>query len=168
MGEEFCLDFETYLQLHRFSPKTREAYLRSVSGLSRFHGQPPDQLTTLQIQAYLRHCIQDLKLAWSSCNVLFCGLKCYYRKYLGWEEAAFSIPRRPRSKQLPMLLSPDEVKRILEAPANLKHRTLLATVYGKRQINPIFPSRTGGGMMSVKNLRRRHHVRRGYIQSRTD
>ena len=38
----------------------------------------------------------------------------------------------------------------------------------KRQINPIFPSRTGGGMMSVKNLRRRHHVRRGYIQSRTD
>ncbi|RTZ98070.1 MAG: hypothetical protein DSY90_05425, partial [Deltaproteobacteria bacterium] len=52
----------------------RKPYLRSVSGLSRFHGQPPDQLTTLQIQAYLRHCIQDLKLAWSSCNVLFCGL----------------------------------------------------------------------------------------------
>ncbi len=42
----------------------------------------------------------------------------------------FSIPPRPRSQKLPLLLSRDEVSRILQATNNLKHHALLAIVYG--------------------------------------
>ena len=48
---------------------------------------------------------------------------------LGRDETEFSIPPRTRSKKIPMLLSREEVSRILRALDNLKHRALLATVY---------------------------------------
>jgi site-specific recombinase XerD len=130
METRYGFNFEKYLHLQRFSPKTREAYLRAVSGLSEYQDKPAYKLTNPEIQEYLRYCIQDRQLAWSSCNIIFCGLKCYYDKYLGWDKSRFSIPPRPRSKQLPMILSREEVKRIIEAPTNFKHQTLLATVYG--------------------------------------
>jgi site-specific recombinase XerD len=130
MTRENQHSFEDHLDLQRVSPRTREAYLRSVSALTAFHKMPAAELTNHQIQDYLLYCIQEKKLAWASCNVLFCGLKKYYQEYLGRNEAEFSIPRRPRSKQLPMILSQQEVRAILGAHSNLKHRTLLHVVYG--------------------------------------
>ncbi len=122
--------FPNYLILKRFAPKTKEAYLRSVADISTFHNQPAEELTNDQIQEFLRYNIQEKQLSWSSCNVLFCGLVNYYRHFLGRSETEFTIPPRPRSKQLPMLLSREEVSRILTAKKNIKHRALLTTIYG--------------------------------------
>ena len=130
MARRYQCNFETYLSLQRVSLKTKESYLRAVSDLSNYHLDGPEKLTNNQIQEYLRYCIQEKQLAWSSCNVLFCGLKKYYQEFLGREESEFSIPPRPRSKQLPMLLSKQEVLNLLNATNNLKHKTLLTTVYG--------------------------------------
>ena len=121
--------FEDHLYLQRVAPKTREAYLRSVAGLSAFHDLPANQLSSNQIQDYLLYCIQEKQLAWSSCNVLFCGLKKYYREYLGRDGAEFTIPPRTRSKKIPMLLSRKEVGALLQSPVNLKHQALLTTIY---------------------------------------
>jgi len=123
------LTFHEYLILQRFSPKTRESYLRSVKTLSTFHQQPAETLSNGQIQDFLLYNIQDRQLTWSSCNVLFCGLKKFYQDYLGRGDSEFSIPPRPRVRQLPMLLSREEVARIINASGNIKHRALLTTVY---------------------------------------
>lgn len=130
MANKFHYDFTNYLYLQRVAPKTREAYLRAVADISAYHGQPAEQLDNEQIQEFLHYCIVEKQLCWSSCNVLFCALKKYYRDFLGRDESQFTIPPRPRDKKLPMLLSREEVKRIINAPDNLKHRTLLTTVYG--------------------------------------
>jgi site-specific recombinase XerD len=123
-------DFTSYLVLERVALKTRQAYLNAVAGLHAFHEQPPENLSNEQIQDYLIHCIQDRQLAWSSCNVLFCGLKKYYKGFLGRDESSFSIPPRTRSRKVPMLLSREEVLRLLQAPSSLKHRALLTVIYG--------------------------------------
>ena len=130
MTKGYHRSFCDYLSLIRVSEKTKEAYLHSVANLAAYHDLPAADLTNNQIQDYLLYSIQEKKLAWSSCNVLFCGLKKYYQNYLGRSDSEFSIPPRPRSKQLPMLLGKEEVLGILQAPANIKHRALLATVYG--------------------------------------
>ena len=122
--------FINYLYLQRVAPKTRLAYLQSVKGLSVYFQQQADQLTNDQIQEYLLYCIKEKKSAWSTCNVVFCGLKKFYHGFLGRDNTGFSIPPRPRAHQLPMLLSRDEVSRILKAPNNLKHQALLAIIYG--------------------------------------
>ena len=123
-------EFNKFLIIQRVAPKTKESYLRSVEDLSSFHSQPAAGLSNDQIQDFLLYNIQEKQLAWSSCNVLFCGLKKYYQQFLGRSEAEFTIPPRPRIKQLPMLLSRQEVDRILTAKSNIKHRALLTMVYG--------------------------------------
>lgn len=122
--------FRDYLTLQRFSPKTQESYLRSVQALSAFHNQPAESLSNEQIQDFLLYNIQDKQLTWSSCNVLFCALKKFYQGFLGRSDSEFSIPPRPRARQLPMLMSREEVERIITASCNIKHRALLTTVYG--------------------------------------
>ena len=118
------MTFSNYLCLQRLAPKTNQAYLLAVKGLTGYFQQPAERLTNDQIQEYLLYCIQEKKLAWSSCNVLFSGLKKFYHGFLGRDDTGFSIPPRPRSLQLPMLLSRDEVIRILQATNNLKHHAL--------------------------------------------
>ena len=130
MATKFHLRFTEYLTLQRVAPSTKESYLRAVAGLADYYSsRQPELLTNEQIQDYLLYNIQEKKLAWSSCNVLFCGLKKYYQNFLGRTITEFTIPPRTRSKKLPMLLNRKEISRILETTNNLKHRALLATVY---------------------------------------
>jgi len=99
MGKRFHGDFENFLILQRNVEKTRKSYLQAVASLEDFHKLPANVLNNDQIQDYLLYCIQEKELVWSSCNVLFCGLKKYYTGYLGRDDSKFSIPPRPRSRQ---------------------------------------------------------------------
>ncbi len=49
MARKYPHNFENHLYLQRVSPKTREAYLRSVAEISAFHQMPPAELTNDQI-----------------------------------------------------------------------------------------------------------------------
>jgi len=129
MSNELRTRFTNHLTVLRRSPKTKDAYLRAVTGLANYYQCPPDQLNNDQIQEYLRYIIEERKLAWSSCNVIVCGLVCFYRSFLKWHESRFTIPPRPRTKQLPMIMSVDEVRSLINAVTNLKHHALLKTVY---------------------------------------
>lgn len=129
MSSQLRVRFTDHLTVLRKAQKTKDAYLRAVRGLADYYRCSPDRLGNEQIQEYLRYLIEDRKLAWSSCNVVFSGLLCFYRGFLGWPETRFSLPPRPRIKQLPKILSVAEVKKIIDAASNLKHRALLKTVY---------------------------------------
>ncbi len=120
--------FERHLTLHRLSPKTNAAYMSAVKSLAVYHRQSPDKLTNEQIQDYLHYIIADRKLAWSSCNVQFSGIKRFYKNVLN-RNTKLCIPPRPQEKKIFMALSREEVDRILNACQNLKHYTLLLTVY---------------------------------------
>ena len=117
-----ALSFIDFLILQRVSPRTEESYLRAVKELGEYHKQSLATLSNEQIQDFLVYSIQEKKLAWSSCNVLFCGLKKIYQEYLGRSDSEFSIPPRTRCKKIPMLLSRQEVWQLLKAPTSLKHR----------------------------------------------
>ncbi|OPX37498.1 MAG: hypothetical protein B1H12_04750 [Desulfobacteraceae bacterium 4484_190.2] len=122
--------FNDHMILRGFSPKTKDAYIGAVAALAKYYHLSPDNLNNDQIQAYLLHLIKDRKLAWSSVNVAFSGLRCFYTQVLKWDETRFHIPSRPRQKKLPKLLSVEQVNDLLKAVPNIKHRTLLMTVYG--------------------------------------
>ena len=129
MSSTLRTQFINHLTLHRRSPKTKEAYISAVYGLARHYMTSPDKLSDKQIQDYLRYLIEKRKLAWSTCNVVFSGLICFYKNVLNRDKTVFSIPPRPRSKKIPMVLSVEEVQRLLNAAPNLKHRALLMITY---------------------------------------
>jgi integrase/recombinase XerD len=120
--------FERHLTLCRYSPNTNTVYIKAVESLAGYYRQSPDRLTDTQIQDYLHYLIVDRKLAWNTCNVYFSGIKCFYTSVLR-RRTNLSIPPRPRQKKIAVAISRDEVDQILSACKNLKHRTLLLTVY---------------------------------------
>lgn len=130
MSSPLRKQFTNYMTLRGFSSKTKEAYIGAVAGLAKYYHQSPDKLNNDQIQDYLLHLIKERELAWSSCNVVFSGLRCFYIHVLKWDETRFHIPSRPRNKQLPMLLSVNDVWRLIDCAKNPKHHVLLMTVYG--------------------------------------
>jgi site-specific recombinase XerD len=119
-----------HMTLRGLSPNTQEAYTNAVAGLAGYYHLSPDKLTNEQIQAYLIHLIKERELAWSSCNVVFSGLRCFYSQVLRWDETRFHIPPRPREKKLPRILSLEQIHRLFQVTTNIKHRALLMTVYG--------------------------------------
>jgi site-specific recombinase XerD len=117
------------LQLQRLATNTQLAYVRAVEGLAVHYDRSPDQISMVEMRAYLHHLLVDRALSWSTCNVAACGIGFFCWKVLGWDTSRIDLPPRTRPKTHPEVLSRQEVKRLLEAPGNPKHRALLMTAY---------------------------------------
>jgi site-specific recombinase XerD len=116
------------IRLRNFSPRTEQSYVSAMVGLTKYYRQPPDQLSQEQIRAYLLH-LKERGLSPSSRNVAISGMKFFYHQCLGWNEKQLFIPPRKRSWQLPEVLSPTEVERLLLAATKQRDRCLLMTAY---------------------------------------
>lgn len=122
--------FRGHMVLRGLSPKTIESYDHAMVDLVRGYGVSPDRLSNDQIQAHLQRLIEQRRAAWSTVNVYFSAFRCFYRQVLGWDQTRFHIPSRGRTHQRPMLLSHEELGRLMRAAGNPKHRALLMTTYG--------------------------------------
>ncbi len=110
--------------------RTREAYLAAITRLARFYHRPPDQLSPAEVQAYVVHMLREEHLAWSTCNIAVQAFRFLYHTTLGHPAPTFTIPGPKHRKTLPEILSPAEVRRVLEATVTRKQRAVLATTYG--------------------------------------
>jgi len=117
------------MKLRRFAPKTQEAYVSAVAGLSKFYNQSPDRINQDRILTYLLYLMEERKLAWSTCNIVVSGLRFFYTNVLGIDSTALIIPPRKREKRLPEILTGEELERLFIHAGTLKIRTLLMTTY---------------------------------------
>jgi site-specific recombinase XerD len=129
MSTDLRAQFLNYMTLQRFADHTKRTYVTGVKGLAKYYKQSPDTLSNEQIQDYLRYLLEDRKLTWGSVNAYLSGLVCFYRDFRKWDETQFQIPPRPRARKLPTVYSKQEVKRLLAASDNFKHRLLLETAF---------------------------------------
>jgi integrase len=129
MDKDLKTQFLNYMTLHRFSRYTQKNYILALKALTRFYNQPLDSLSEEQIQEYLLYLIEGKKLAWGTVNNHLCGLSCFFKNVLKWDETRLKIPPRPRIKKLPSILSEEEVMRLFDVTTNLKHKVFLKTVY---------------------------------------
>ncbi len=118
------------MNLYGFSEHTIKGYLTGVKGLARFYRESPDQLTDEQVRSYFRYLLTERKLAWSSCKQYLSGITYFYKHICNREvDDRFGLPPQPRGSRLPVVLSMEEVVRLLSCVENLKHRVLLKTMY---------------------------------------
>jgi integrase/recombinase XerD len=117
------------LQLRNSSEETIATYLGCVERFARYYGQSPEQLNAEQVRAYLLHLLNERKLSWPAIHVARAVLRFLYVRVLKqrWFDDEIQCPKRPF--QLPDVLSAEEITRILDHTRNLKHWTMLATLY---------------------------------------
>jgi integrase/recombinase XerD len=117
------------LRLRNYSELTIRSYIESVADFARYFNQSPEHLGPEQIRDYKLHLINEPKLAWPTPQILNAALKFLYTRTSkqNWFVQEVAKPKVPR--KLPTVLSREEVTALLDATPNLKHRTLLATLY---------------------------------------
>jgi site-specific recombinase XerD len=118
------------LLVRGMAERTRETYLAAVTRLARHYHRSPDQLSPDEVQAYLVHMLREEHLAWSTCSIAVHAFRFLYHTTLGRPAATFTIPGPKHHQTLPEILSPAEVRRVIEATVTRKQRALLATTYG--------------------------------------
>jgi len=109
--------------------RTRETYLWAVEGLARYYRRSPDQISDQEVQDYLRHLLQDRHRSWSTVHIVVHGLRFFYHTTLKRDRTTFEIPGPRQPVQLPVVLSAEEIARVLEQTTSRKHRTMLLTTY---------------------------------------
>ncbi len=111
------------------SDKTQSQYVHAVCQFTAFLGHAPDTASTENLRRYKVHLV-DHGISPVSLNAAITGLKFFFEVTLGDAQrmAKMRPVRVPRT--LPVVLSPDEVGRLLAAAGNLKHQTALAVAYG--------------------------------------
>lgn len=118
------------LELRGYSERTVEAYVRAVCQLARFYRSSPDLLTEEQVRDYLLHLTRVQKVARGTHTIALCGIKFFYEKTLGRSWGVLGVARPKREKKLPVVLSREEVWRILDQIRIDVYRVCLTTIYG--------------------------------------
>lgn len=116
------------MRVRNLSATTQRSYIHAVKKFSEHFGCSPDRLGYEEVRAYQVH-LADCGVAWASMNQIVCALRFFYGITLGRKDLPERIVYARRPQILPVVLSPEEVARFLEAVPNLKHRTALTTAY---------------------------------------
>ncbi|UZR99030.1 tyrosine-type recombinase/integrase (plasmid) [Chondrinema litorale] len=101
-----------------------------LTKISGFYNRSPELLTLEEIKHYLYHCKEKQDLSSSFINQTISALRILRRDVLGenWEDG-LRLHRPRRARKLPVILSREEVKRLLSMISNPKHRALVAVLY---------------------------------------
>jgi integrase/recombinase XerD len=118
------------LRIRNYAATTIKTYIDLVARFARFFGKSPERLGPEDIRTYQVHLLDERKVSWTIVNQTVCALRFLYRVTLGQDWTIQRIPYARREKKLPVVLSRQEVARLLRAAENLKHRTMLMTAYG--------------------------------------
>lgn len=118
------------LRIRNYAERTVETYVERVAEFARHFGQSPDRLGPEEIRQYQLYLLKTRQASWAVFNQTVCALRFFYRVSLGKDWAVEHIPFPKQEKKLPVVLSPQEVGHLLKAVTNLKHRSVLMTLYG--------------------------------------
>ena len=122
--------FTDWLKSKRYSNSTIQTYQNAIR---IFFGSYPDRLpetiTKDDLIQFNNQYILKKGLSASYQNQVVNALKLFLQTMEEKQMDIDAIHRPRREHKLPNVLSKEEVKQILEAPLNLKHRTMLVLIY---------------------------------------
>ena len=147
------------LQRRNYSPSTTRGYILAVKQFAEYFDKSPERMGAEEIRRFQLHLLNEKKLSAGTVEIRMAALRFLYKKVLRRRDLTYEdliFPKTPR--KLPVVLSQDEVKRLIEAAPNLLYRTLLVLLYstGVR--------RTEASLLKVSDIDSEHqviHIRQG-------
>jgi integrase len=117
------------LTRRNYSPRTVEAYVAGVARAARHFSRPPDQLTADELRAFQLALIAA-GASWSQFNQVAAALRFFYHHVLGRTDLVPYVAYGKRPRTLPVVLSPDQVRRLLDTVPPGRNRLMLRIAYG--------------------------------------
>ena len=118
------------LQRRNYSSETTRGYIHAIKQFADFFGKSPETLGAEEIRQFQLYLLKEKKLAPGTVEGRMSALRFLYKKTLKRRDIAYDdliFPKTPR--KLPVVLSPEEIIRMIEAAPNLMHRTILMVLH---------------------------------------
>ena len=116
------------MSLRNLSPATQRSYLHAVTKFSKYFKRSPDRLGYEEVRAFQVH-LMSQGISWQALNQTVCALHFFYKVTLNRPDIVERIAYARTPRQLPVVLSADEVVCFLEAVRSRKARMALTTAY---------------------------------------
>ncbi len=126
-GAEFLRRIVREMRIRFYQPKSVKSYRQALRGLLRWHGGRPDRITREDVREYLLYLVEGgAGSSWVSINLS--AIRTAFDKMCRRSVTlGLQSPRKP--KRLPVVLSEQEVRRLLEATPSLRDKLLLGLMY---------------------------------------
>jgi len=117
------------MSLRNLAPRTQEAYIRGCKKLAAFLHRSPDTASAEDIRLFQLH-LAEQAVSICSRNRTMTGVAFLLRVTRRRPEIADQIEYIAEPEKIPVVLSPEEVRRLLNAAPSFKCRLLLSLAYG--------------------------------------
>lgn len=119
------------LQRRNYSQATIRGYILAVKQFAEYFHRSPDLLGSEEIRQFQLYLLNDRKLSPSTVGIRMSALRFFYWKTLKRRDTTFDDMVFPkRSKKLPVVLGPEEVKALIDAASTPTYYTILTVLYG--------------------------------------
>ena len=117
------------LQRRNYSPETARLYVGTVKDFARYFGKSPDKLGQEHLRQYQLYLLNERKLTVGTIVARIAALRFFFVKVLRrpYRELDLVYPKCP--ERLPVILSEQEVARLIESASTSYHRVILMTLY---------------------------------------
>ncbi len=112
-----------------FTAGTQGGYLAAVENFTAFFGRSPDQASAEDLRRYQLH-MRSIGASATTMNAAVSALRFFFGVTLGRGDAQVGMTTVREPRKLPVILSPEEVRRLLDAAPGLKYRAALSVAYG--------------------------------------
>jgi integrase/recombinase XerD len=116
------------MTIRRLGPKTQHDYIRHVKSFADFLGRSPDKATAEDVHRYQLR-LASIGTTVPTVNVSATALRFFFRVTLKRSDLAEEVVSVREPRRLPVVLSPEEVGRLLTAATNIKHKAILSLAY---------------------------------------
>lgn len=124
-------NFQELIKLKGFSQSTYKTYtIEFAQLLYLLKDFPVEKLSAEKLRSYILYCHEKLELSENQIHSRINALKFYFEKVLGREKMFFEIPRPKKPQLLPKALNQEEIKKIIAATENPKHKLIIQLSYG--------------------------------------
>jgi len=117
------------MSVRSFVPHTQRDYIRAVCKLTAFLGRSPDQADAEDLRRFQIH-LRETGVSAPTVNSTVSGLRFFYRITLDKPDLVRHLAVVPKAHRLPVVLSADEVTRLLEAASGPKYKAAFSLAYG--------------------------------------
>ena len=117
------------LERRNFSQSTTRTYIRTVEDFARYFHRRPDHLGPAHIREYQAYLFTKRKLAANTVIQRLAALRFFFIKTLRKPWSVADTPYPKKTYRLPLILSQEEVARLIDAAETPFQRMLLMTAY---------------------------------------
>ncbi|HEY2684947.1 MAG TPA: site-specific integrase [Steroidobacteraceae bacterium] len=117
------------MTIRKFAPKTQHDYVQRIKNFAAFLGRSPDAASFEDVRRYQLH-LAESGVGVPTINQTVSTLRFFFKVTLGRPAIVEHTHAVHEPRKLPVVLSPEEVARLLDAAPGLKYRAALSVAYG--------------------------------------